>query len=367
MDPIAAALCGVGATIVLFGHTGSLAGWLMLAAGFYGIARASGSRAAPWLVGAVAVAFGFAHLKDVVALPFTFDTAHPTIAAAPHVLQRLVLDGAFLAAVVIARHRVGMGLFVLAVVAGAMSITFGALADLLDPKPEPANFLSFLSNDIAGGWGLIASRLDAVVFLVAGVGAPVVTATPRRASAIVGVVSAALLATTLSGFPHQGHEGDAIAALATAFAAWIAMAVAIGRLRGIGGGGAAIAGMVLAILQVLAIGLVTIALDDMREQVDVAFTMGLGLGFLGLGIAVFVPSALPLQNARFLIGGAFLVASSGATIALLKHLGKVRMNPYWGATEFAKPAGALGFALLAAYFAFLVSPPAARDDVAVPR
>lgn len=356
VDPIAAVLCGVAATLVGFGHGQSLGGWLLLAAGFYGIARASGSRAAPWLIGAVGAAFLLSETRELVDPSFSFAEEHPTLVAAPTWIANRIVEATFLAAVVVAQRRSGFGLFALAVGAAGIALAFGMLSDALEPKAgEPNSFAFTLVEGIDRGWSVLSSRLEMVVFLVLGLGAPAVSATPRRPSAVAGAIAASLLAATLAAFPKVG---DYVVCIATAAAAWVAMAVAIGRLRGIGGGGAAIAGLVLVILQVLALGLVMVGMEDASSR-PIAFTMGLGLGFLGLGIAVFVPSALPLPRVRYLIGGAFLIASAGATLALARHVGKVRSNPYWGATALGEPAGVIGFVLLAAYFAFLAAPPEA--------
>ena len=190
---------------------------------------------------------------------------------------------------------------------------------------------------------------------------PVVAPSPRPISMIIGAIGAALIAVSWATMPVHAERGDLALLLATSFVGWICSTVAVARSRGLGGGGAAIAGMVLLILQVLASPLILLSLDH-ASNVRGTFGMGLVLGFLGLGIAAFVPTQLPLQKHRFLIGAGFLTASAGATITFIRVVAQTRTDPFWGVDAFTLPFGSASLALWVAYFAFLAAPPTPLTD-----
>lgn len=356
MDPIAVVLCGVGAVLAFSGHSGGPIGWLLLAAAFYGLCRALGSRAAPWLLGAIALAYGLTLVWKVVAPPFDFALNHPTLHAAPELLSNRIVDLCFLSSIVLARSRVGKGLTAFTVVAFSLGFVLDLIAKLVDPTPKPPNTFSAVVSQAALGWGLVGSQLTAIAWLVVGIGAPAVAPSPRPITMITGAIGAALIAVSWGTMPIQAEGLDLALLLATSLVGWICSTVAIARLTGIGGGGAAIAGMVLLILQVLASPLILVALDH-PAQVRATVGMGLVLGFLGFGVAAFVPAQLPLQKHRFVIGAGFLVASAGAMITFVRVMAQSRIDPFWGVETFTAPFGTAALVLWTAYLAFLAAPP----------
>lgn len=361
MDPIAAVLCGVGAVLAFSGHSGSPIGWLLLAAAFYGLCRALGSRATPWLLGAIALAYGLTLVWHVITPGWDFETKHTTLHAAPVFISNRIVDLCFLTSIVLARSRIGKGLTTFTLVAVSLGFVLDLLAKLVDPTPEPPTTFSAVVSQAADGWGMIGARFTSIAWLIVGIGAPTLAPSPRPISMIVGAIGAAFIAVSFSTMPGHPEGGDLALLLATSLVGWICSTVAVARLTGIGGGGAAIAGMILLILQVLASPVILLSLDH-ESKIQGTFGMGLVLGFLGLGIAAFVPTHLPLQKHRFLIGAGFLVASAGAMITFVRVVGKTRTDPFWGVEAFAGPFGIASLVFWAAYLAFLAAPPVAPTD-----
>lgn len=355
MDPIAILLCGLGSVI---GHDprGDLFHALLVAAAFYGLCRACGSRAAPWLVGAVGLAYGLEIFWKVVAPRYTFSLDHPTLFAAPQAVADLVTQSTMIAGFVIARRRLGTGLTVIVISATVIAYLFGVIHGLIDPKDKSLESIASFAEAVSRGWGPLRSTLSIGCWLLIGVGAPAVDASPRRVSAIVGIVGTSLLFASWTAI-EQAKEGALLLSIATLLVGFICTTVAIARLTGLGGGAATITGMILLILQILALPLLLAWTDDQHERPGDAIHAGLALGFLGLGLAVTIPTALPLQRLRFVLGFALLIATAGMTLTFLRLVFRSRMDPHWGVEVFANPGVNLGLGGLVGYYAFLTAPP----------
>ena len=359
MDPIAAVLCGAGAAVVLGGvwEHASLMGLFVLGAAFYGISRATRSRATLGLVGVLLAVWFLSHFWTFVPeklLGTGYGEPNAVHLDAPAWWADLLEYVAVLVSVVLARSKIGWGLT--AVTAGAMGIAILAhVASTLLHKPSDTE--GDLFGAMASGWFASSAGLVAAAWLIVGIGAPPPAAISRRVAPMLGAVGALLIAATLGA--HVRDAGVPVL-LATMLVAWVLSAVGLGSLARAGGGAAAWAGMALVIAQLVIgfpVGFVVFSkmLDNDFPDV-VGMTMPLGL--VGFGIAALSARALPLGPVRGLVGVLFLVAAFGALLTVFTFfVGSRLRDPVWPLESFMRPATVLGMSLWASYLAFVALPP----------
>lgn len=359
MDPIAAVLCGAGAAVVLggWGHE-SLMELCVLGATFYGISRATRSRAALGLVGALLVVWFLSHFWTFVPeklLGTGFGEPNAAHHDAPTWWAEVLMKLTLLGSIVVARSKIGWGLTVLT--GAAMVIALLAhLGSTLLHKPSDTD--GDLLGAIASGWLSVIPGLVAAAWLIVGLGFPPPTAISRRVAPMLGAVGAVLIAATLQA---QVRDAAVAAVLGTMLVAWVLSAVGLGSLAREGGAGPAWAGMALVIAQLVIgfpVGFVVFSKMLDRNFPDVvAMTMPLGL--VGFGIAALSAKALPLGAARGLVGVLFLVGAFGALLTLLTFfVGSHVRDPVWPLESFMRSATVLGLSLWASYLAYVALPPA---------
>jgi len=371
MDTVAAALCGIGAALLVGGGLvgRETLGLLMLGAAFYGMHRVLRTRAPLWLIAGLVAEWFFERFWSfvpdaIIKSDWELSNAHPTLHAAPTWLAGATFTLVLVASVVIARSRIGMGLSILTLGAfGAMVLAKGAL--LLSDKESSAHIVL---EGVDMGWSRAAFDLTALSWLAVAVGPTGVAPLPRRVSASIGAAGAALLCAVLTGMPTHapgGHEAViAFPTLALALG-WVLSAVGLGGFARAGGGGLAWVGMGLTIVQVLALPFGLAIGESVGQQLAAGLGVVLSFGLLGLGLGAVAAPQLDLRAVRGLAGVLFVVAVFGATLALLLVFVSARRilhvpDPFWSLHTFMLPAAGAALALWAACLAYLVAPPVAR-------
>ena len=173
----------------------------------------------------------------------------------------------------------------------------------------------------------------------------------------VGAVGAALLGALSGGVSNSSVMEVVVTALVAAVA-WGLLAVgsaAVARA----GVGAAWAGLVLSIVQVLGVGIIVAMMKS--QSLTPALAMA-PLGFLGIAVTVLAAKTFPLPEVRLLTGMLFIGAVVGSGIALggtlLSITRLIRLErPAWPIDQIAFPAATTGLVLWAAYLVFLAFPP----------
>ncbi len=373
MDPVAAALLGLGAATLLVSVTGvptDATALFVLGAGLYGVTRATG-RGGKWLAAPAGIWF-LMHAWEV--LPdklsaYPFSTEHPTLYATPVWLGGVVLLVTLAASVAHVREKIGPGLTWLT--AGALG--FALFAALLALAPDKGSSSALVLGAMSDGWRETSIALTAACWLTLASGARAPEVTVSK-GALAGAVGAALLAALFAG--QAGSGGDAVMGwhFATLALGWVLLGVGLGAMARSGAGSASWLGVALAAFQVL-IGIpLSLALAD-RLGGGAAWAGALGtalvFGLLGVALALLFSQIAALRDVRAVTAVVLLVAVYGGTQALLAALGEAfRMrssrNPFAGVELYTHAAAPLGLVLFAGLTAFLAAPPKATASAAAP-
>lgn len=360
MDPVSAALCGAGAAVVLMGGIGdgSPMGLLVLGGAFYGMSRATRSRAVLGLMGALLVVWFLNHFWTFVPeklLGTGFGQPNEKHHDAPAWWAEALMHVTLLASVFLVRSKIGWGLTSLTTAAMAIAglarvgsaVDNGSVAGFFDP--------------IASGWFSVIRGLVAAAWIIVGIGAPPPAAISRRVAPMLGAAGALLITATLAP-AARGSDAAELAQMATMVVAWVLSAIGLGSLARAGAGTPAWVGMALVIAQlVLGFPVGLVVFDKMaNEQFINVVAMSMPLGLAGFGIAALAGKALPLGAARAMIGVLFLVAAFGALLTVFTVLVHSRLHdPFWPLSSLMRPATVLGMSLWAAYLGFVALPPKA--------
>ena len=363
MDPLSAALCGLGAMVIASGTATTSTGALALFAAFAGVHRALRTGASRALIGVPAVVWILGNLWTFVPdrVVASIAPSDSLVRRTPASLAELVLVVALLVLVAIARARLGRGLSTLALVALGLDLLLRVVPTSQVGSPESLVVLLGASET---GWRVAGKLFAAVCFFLVGLGSIPVPPLPRRGGAVAGAVGATLLCAVLAGLPHRVHPpGDG--ALFVLGLLWLTAsvltAVGLGAMARAGASPAAWIGVGLVVLGILALVPALLVFERMDENAY-GFMMATPFGLLGVGLGLVGWKGAPLETARRVLGVLLITAFAAGTLAwcgVFLALARITngMEP-WGLARIAtEPLAVHGLALWAALLVYLASPP----------
>lgn len=359
MDPITALLCGAGSAFLLLGGRGAIVSALVLCAAFYGVYRATRSRAALGLMAPLTLAFVLQAFWRLAG----GDVHEGFVHDAPEFLGDLVFAGTLIGLAVVMRAGIGKGLVgLVAATLGAAMLARVFAAALSLGSVDVRSLVPFFSS------GFHALMLESRVFVAAALlvlGAKLGGAPARRPLGLVlGAAGMTILVASLGTQVGTKTFADALPWLGW-LVGWVLTAVGVASLARNGAGAAGWVGLGLVVLQIPVGGALTVAMTDqmhyarpdMHPMMVSAF-----LGFGGVAIAAFAGKGSPLPRARFTAACLMLASAHGALVQLATMGLRVRHAPGWGAMM-----GSLfdfGLPLLAAYLVFFAAPPKTEETAA---
>jgi len=367
MDPITAALCGLGAVAIATGGADATS-CLLLFLGLWGVRRATRSPVTTALLGVPAAMWLVGHL-------FTFTPARVDswvreggrlsggfLEHAPDNAAAMLYLAALLVLVVTARARIGA---VLAITTCAV-LGFDLLCRFLpseEIRSSPGDFGSILLAT-ERGWSGTGVKLAAICVFVIGVGPLAVQPLPRRGGAIAGAIGAMLLVASTTGATASGYHAETLAAVTGFFflVASILLACGAGAIARAGGGAAGWIGVGLVVLGLLSVVPSLAILSRGTDTAQVMFGMATPFALLGLAIALFGWKGAPLEAARKLLAAAFAIAFVAGTLAwfalFLSLLRVTDSRAPWRIFELVtRPTGAYALVSFAALLLYLAAPP----------
>lgn len=367
MDLVGAACCGAGAVVVMMGgNASSSLSALALAIGFYGVHRVVRTGLTKALIVSPAAMWGLANLWSFVPDRLAPDAlaASSLLSQAPANLAAAVSLVALLAMVFAARPRLGVGLATAAMVA----LGIGLLLQLVPSTrlgAEPSSIaLLVLGTEV--GWRVVAAQLSALCMFLTGIGPLAVEPLPRRGGAIVGAAGAMLLSAGIAG--HRLRiPNESMGAMVGIGLVWlvgsILSAIGLGAMARAGAKPAGWIGVGLVVLGIF--GLIpALLLFERTEANAYGFVMATPFALLGIGIALLGWRGAPLELARKVLGGLFVAAFAGGSLAwLATYVVLARIVPAREPWSFARltlePMATYGLVLWAALLLYLASPPRA--------
>jgi hypothetical protein len=373
MNRTAAVLCALGIPAVVEtaipypNHHRSLFPIGLLMAAMIGVVRATGQRVA-WvsfgLLGASAV---FGLVSDLLPQPIFEDTPEVVFRVCYHFGAMLVI--AAIAIVSIAtRKRVGVALTALTLFALAVSAIVSALFVVLPESLMRSSFGMWLDM-IGTGWANVLPALFASSLALIGVGPTGLEPSTRKGFAITAAIGTALLAAAVSSTPEElrgGHAFPALALLATMGVAWIVIAIGFAGLAKERFGGTAWAVLGLAIAHLIICGPLPFIGHAVDDHIRVVIAP-VGLGMLGLAIAMLAARNAPLPTMRLAVGALLVLGTLGSCftssgIVLHEALDMHIRDADWGITRLTMTFGVMGMSAVAAYLAILATPPSSAEE-----
>ena len=360
-DPLGVFLLALGfASVFLAPAPLEITSAAMLSAGLVGLHRATGKRAALFLIAGVVALWVLQHFWDLVpGDTYKISNEHKTLYMAPAFLANVVLVALFAAIPIVARPRIGTGLMVLSLASLAMCVL--AKGPLLVAEKEDT--LALVFGAMERGWLGVTVRLVAIAFFAAAFD----TQTARlekRGLVIAGVIGAPLFAAAYTTLPeHWGNNGAYGLLGSGALALGLVLsAIGFAGVARAGGGAGSWMAMALAIVQLpmLFFGLL---LSDKYESVMGAVGATMLFILLAIGVAGVTAPQMGARAARGFAGILALSALFGTLVSFALLMGAV-MNvvhahdPYSPLHRFAIPLVGHAAVAWAACLAYLVAPPA---------
>ena len=359
-------VCCVAAGAVALYLTSALPGMAMttlvlLCVGSYGLARATGSRAAfvvalllvaAWLLDGM-----WSAIPDAI-VDASFLDAHATLRTVPLRLGELMITVGLIVSVVVTRARIGPALTNLAVasLASGRLLAWLGLADRVDDPPTWRIVLSMVTVE-AYALGLVATAFAWALVALEPAQPPPFT----RRGAAWGAIVAALALRAMMSPPRELERG---AALIVFIAIFVVAAIAFARLASGGFGVPARIAMALCIVQVLAVIGGAVQFSHAGNEVIVSLLeMTMPFGFLAFAVTAAGAKGLPLPGLRIVVAGLLVLAAFGAfTTALATWLsleGIMRIaKPFRALAVITRPAAIAALPLFALALAFIAHPPA---------
>ena len=363
MDPLAAALCGLGAIVIASGEVTTSTDSLALFAAFAGVHRAMRTGASRALIGVPAAIWILAHFWSFVPDRVVESIAplNSFLNRAPKSLSGIVLLVALLVMVGGARARLGRGLSTLAFVALGLDLLLRLVPTSHVVLPGS---LVVLLGACENGWTVTGRLLGALSMFLVGLGPISVPPLPRRGGAVAGAIGGTLLSAAIAGLPQHvptGSEGALLVLGLFWLAASVLTAVGLGAMARAGASPSGWIGLGLVVLGIF--GLIpALALFAESDVNAYGFTMSIPFGLLGIGIGLVGWKGAPLETARKVLAAVLITAFAAGTISwlavylALAHVTSGR-DPQALAEITIEPLAILGLALWAALLVYLASPP----------